>query len=132
MTIKDIITQTKLGEVLKTFEYYYGNSYSETVKSVYLKLKKITPQKNKRNMIVFIRVLKENEQGDDVVTNDFDVNDKTLFFDICGEDNDYNGLYSISSEDYDQLLGYYISEETIKQFHFSQIIAHLLWEIEWR
>lgn len=87
---------------------------------------------NIHNMVIFIRVLKENEQCDeDLVIQEFDNNDSTLMFDVCGEDDQYDGLYSIASSEYEQLLGYYIDPSTIEKFSYSQIIAHILWEIQW-
>ena len=133
MTIKEIIMQTNINEVLERFEYYYGNEHSNKVKRVYVALRKTIPKKNKTNMKVFIRVLKENEQGDnDIVIERFDVNDTNLFFDVCGEDDKYDGIYSIASSKYDELLGYYVSQKTIRRFTYSQIVAHLLWEVEWK
>lgn len=84
-------------------------------------------------MVIFIRVFKENEQDDeDIVIEEFDNNDNTLMFDVCGEDNQYDGLYSIASSDYDELLGYYIEQSTLDKFTYCQIIAHVLWEVEWK
>lgn len=83
-------------------------------------------------MVIFIRALKENEQGDeDIVVQDFDNNDTSLMFDVCGEDTQYDRLYSIASSEYEELLGYYIDSSTIDKFSYPQIIAHLLWEIQW-
>lgn len=87
----------------------------------------MTFKDNIHNMVIFIRVLKEN-----IVIQDFDNNDNTLMFDVCGEDNLYDGLYSIASSDYGELMGYYVEQFTIEKFTASQIISHILWEIEWK
>jgi hypothetical protein len=104
----------------------------EKLKQVYTKLRNIPGKSNLNNMVLFIRVLKENEQSnEDVVIQDFDTNDSTLMFDVSGEDDQYDGLYSIASSEYDELLGYYVEESTLEKFSNSQIIAHILWEIQW-
>ncbi|GEM_PF-5291150 len=131
-TVKEIILNTDLESVVKDVKLHYGEEHINTVKNVYLKLKNMASKKNTSNMVIFIRVLKENARGDeDVVISEFDNNDNSLMFDVCGEDDYYDGLYSIASSDYSELLGYYVAQSTIDKFLNSQIIAHILWEIQW-
>ena len=131
MTIKDVIMETQKQDVLKTFAYFYGTIHLEKVKKIYEKLKESNVKPNETNMIFFIRVLEENEQGDDVVVGEFDTENTNLFFDVCGENDSYEGLFSLADSEFDELLGYDVHAETLKKFSFSQIIAHLLWEIDW-
>lgn len=98
---------------------------------IFQKLKEITPIPNDFNMVLSIRAIKENELGDDVVIDSFDCDDKDVFFDVYGKADDYEGLYSIASSAYEDLLGYYVSEDTVTTFSFSQIAAHILWALEW-
>ena len=133
ITVKELINKTTYDKVAKEIKYYYGEEYVELIYPVYLKLKSVMQKKNTSNMRIFIRALKENAEGDeDIVINDFDVLDKNIMYDICGVDDLYDGLYSVASSEYSELLGYYVEEETIKKFSSSQIIAHLLFEIEWQ
>ena len=132
-TVRDIILQTDFESVAKELKIHYGDEHMQKLENVYTELKNITCKDNTRNMVIFIRVLKENEQSnEDIVIQDFDNNDNTLMFDVCGEDDQYNGLYSIASSDYNELVGYYVEQSTIEKFTCSQIIAHILWEIEWK
>lgn len=132
VTVKDIILLTDFESVANEIKIHYDDEHMEILKQVYSKLCNMPCKSNKDNMVIFIRVLKENEQGDeDIVIQDFDNNDNTLMFDVCGEDDQYDGLYSIASSEYDELLGYYVDSSTVEKFSYSQIIAHVLWEIQW-
>ncbi len=132
MTIKDIILRTDFEAVAHEVKIHYGNEHIQKLNEVYIKLKKIPCKKNTGNMVIFIRALKENDRGDeDEVIQDFDNNDNSLMFDVCGEDNQYDGLYSIASADYEELLGYYIDSSTLVKFSNPQIVAHVIWEIQW-
>jgi len=132
-TVRDIILHTNFLSVAEEIKIHYGDEHMQKLENVY-KILRDTPFKtNTYNMVIFIRVLKENEQdNEDVVIQDFNNNDNTLMFDVCGEDDQYDGLYSIASSEYDELLGYYVAQSTIEKFTYTQIIAHILWEIEWK
>ncbi|MEN6314094.1 MAG: DUF6557 family protein [Clostridiaceae bacterium] len=132
ITVKDIIQHIDFDTVEKEIKIHHGDDHLEELNHLYLKLCNMPCKKNENNMVIFIRVLKENEQGDeDITIQDFDNNDSTLMFDVCGKDDLYDGLYSIASAKYDELLGFYIESSTIERFSYSQILAHILWEIEW-
>lgn len=131
-TVKNIILQTDFDSVAKEIEMHYGDEHITRIEQVYTKLKSMDSKTNPSNMVIFIRAIRENERGDDdIVLIDFDPNDSDLAFDVCGEDEQYDGLYSIASSEYGELLGYYIEQSTIDKFSYSQIIAHILWELEW-
>lgn len=132
ITVREIVLQTDFESVAKEIKIHYGDEQMKELKHVYSKLSNMPCKSNTNNMVIFIRVLKENEQGnEDIVIQNFDNNDNTLMFDVCGEDDKYDGLYSIASSEYDELLGYYIEQSTVEKFSYSQIIAHILWEIQW-
>lgn len=82
-------------------------------------------------MVLFITAFKENESGEDVVIEHFDCDDTTVFFDVHGKDDNYEGLYSITSSPYGELLGYYISDDTLTKFNSAQIVSHILWALDW-
>jgi len=132
VTVKDIIQLTDFESVAKEIKIHYDDEHMEILKQVYSKLCNIPCKCNKNNMVIFIKVINENEQGDkDIDIQNFDNNDNTLIFDVCGEDDQYDGLYSIASSELDELLGYYVEQSTIEKFEYAQIIAHILWEIQW-
>lgn len=132
ITVRYINLHTDYESVAKEIKIHYGNEHMEKLKHVYTKLRNIPFKSNSNNMVLFIRVLKENEQSkEDVVIQDFDTNDNTLMFDVCGEDDQYDGLYSIASSEHEELLGYFVDSTTLEKFSYSQIIAHILWEIQW-
>lgn len=130
--VKDIILQTDFESVANEVKIHYGDKHFQKLKYVYLKLKNIPCKNNINNMKIFIRVLRESEQGnEDVVIQDFDNNDNSLMFDVCGQDNQFEGLYSIASSEYGELMGYYVDQATINKFSYAQILAHILWELAW-
>lgn len=132
MTVKDIIMMTNFESVYADVKIHYGDEHLQELKRLYSKLSDMPYKSNTNNMIIFIRVLKENEDGnEDVVIQDYDNDDNTLMFDVCGEDDNYEGIYSIASSEYEELLGYYVDSSTIEKFTYSQIVAHILWEIQW-
>jgi len=103
-TVKDLILKTDFDLIAKDIERHHGNEHIPKIKLIYDQLSTMSSKQNLSNMMLFIRALKENEQGDeDVVVEHFDSNDTTLWFDVCGQDNNYDGLYSISSSDYAEL-----------------------------
>ncbi len=131
-TVKDVILQTNFRTVSDEFLIHHGDKHIEKIKEIYSKLCNAESKTNRSNMIIFIRAIKENDQGDeDIVINDFDNNDNLLMFDVCGEDDEYDGLYSIGSSEYDELLGYYVDHSTFDRFSCAQIIAHVIWDLYW-
>jgi hypothetical protein len=132
ITIKDIILKTEFGDVACEIKIHYGSDHMQELHHVFNKLQSLECKSNTNNMVIFIRALKENADGEDIIIQDYDNNDTTLMFDVCGEDNKYDGLYSIASSDYEELLGYHVDQSTIEKFTYTQIIAHILWEIEWK
>ena len=131
MTVKDIILKTDFEDVFAEYKKHYEEAHKTKVMDIFQKLNEIHPSPNGCRMVLFIRAIQENESGDDVVTDDFDCDDKDVFFDVYGKADDYEGLYSIASSAYKDLLGYYVSEETVTRFSFPQIAAHILWALDW-
>ena len=131
VTVKDIILKTDFEDVFAEYKKHYEEAHKTKVMDIFQKLNEIHPSPASCRMVLFIRAIRENESGDDVVTDDFDCDDKDVFFDVYGKENDYEGLYSIASSAYKDLLGYYVSEETVTRFSFPQIAAHILWALDW-
>ena len=131
MTVQEILSKVDFDNVFMEYKKHYEEEHKGKVMDIFQKLKEITPAPNGCNMVLSIRAIKENELGDDVVIDSFDCDDKDVFFDVYGKADDYEGLYSIASSAYKDLLGYYVSEETVTRFSFPQIAAHILWALDW-
>lgn len=131
MTVQEILSKVDFDNVFMEYKKHYEEEHKGKVMDIFQKLKEITPIPNDCNMVLSIRAIKENELGDDVVIDSFDCDDKDVFFDVYGKADDYEGLYSIASSAYEDLLGYYVSEDTVTRFSFPQIAAHILWALEW-
>lgn len=131
VTVGGIISTTNFDEVLAEYIKHYEEMHRTKVEDVFLKLKEAQPSENNDNMILFIRAIKENAHGDDVVLETFDCDDPSVFFDACGIADEYDGLYSIASADYGDLLSFFVREDTLERFNFAQICAHIIWALEW-
>ena len=97
MTVQEILSKVDFDNVFVEYKKHYEEDHKEKVMDIFQKLKEITPIPNGCNMVLFIRAIQENESGDDVVTDDFDCDDKDVFFDVYGKADDYEGIYSIAS-----------------------------------
>ena len=131
ITIKDLISDLKFEDVYSEYSKHYDTVHKKIVENVFYTLLKTAPSANDCNMVLFIKAFKENSQGDDELVDTFDCDDKSVFFDVWGIGDDYDGVYSIASSPYKELLSYYVSNETLSRFSSSQIISHILWAIDW-
>ena len=131
MTVQEILSKVDFDNVFMEYKKHYEEDYKEKVMDIFQKFKEIHPSPNGCNMVLFIRAIQENESGDDVVTDDFDCDDKDVFFDVYGKADDYEGIYSIASSAYEDLLGYYVSDNTLNRFTPTQIVSHILWALDW-
>ena len=116
MTVQEILSKVDFDNVFIEYKKHYEEEHKGKVMDIFQKLKEITPIPNDCNMVLSIRAIKENELGDDVVIDSFDCDDKDVFFDVYGKADDYEGLYSIASSAYEDLLGYYVSDNTLNRF----------------
>ena len=131
MTVQEILSKVDFDNVFMEYKKHYEEEHRIIVMDIFQKLKEITPIPNDCNMVLSIRAIKENELGDDVVIDSFDCDDKDVFFDVYGKADDYEGLYSIASSAYEDLLGYYVSDNTLNRFTPTQIVSHILWALDW-
>ena len=131
MTVQEILSKVDFDNVFMEYKKHYEEEHKGKVMDIFQKLKEITPAPNGCNMVLSIRAIKENELGDDVVIDTFDCDDKDVFFDVCGKADDYEGIYSITSSAYEDLLGYYVSDNTLNRFTPTQIVSHILWALDW-
>lgn len=131
VTVGEIISKLNFHDVFAEYKKHYEEAHKTKVMDIFRKLKETNPSQNDDNMILFIRAVKENECGDDVAIDTFDCDDKSILFDVCGTADDYEGLYSIASSTYEDLLGYFVSDDTLVKFNSAQIVSHILWALDW-
>ena len=131
MTVQEILSKVDFDNVFMEYKKHYEEEHKGKVMDIFQKHKEITPIPNDCNMVLSIRAIKENELGDDVVIDSFDCDDKDVFFDVYGKADDYEGIYSIASSAYEDLLGYYVSDNTLNRFTPTQIVSHILWALDW-
>ena len=131
MTVQEILSKVDFDNVFMEYKKHYEEEHKGKVMDIFQKLKEITPIPNGCNMVLSIRAIKENELGDDVLIDSFDCDDKDVFFDVYGKADDYEGIYSIASSTYEDLLGYYVSDNTLNRFTPTQIVSHILWALDW-
>jgi len=62
ITVKDVILQSNFESVSKEIKVHYGGEHLQKIKDVYAKLRNMPYKNNSNKMIIFIRVLKENNQ----------------------------------------------------------------------
>lgn len=130
-TVNEVISKVSFEDVFLEYKKHYAEEHRTKIKEIFQILKRITPSPNHSNMFLFIRAVKENENEEDVVTDSFECDDREVFFDVCGKDDDYEGLYSIASSAYEDILGYFICDKTLTKFSAAQIVAHILWSLDW-
>ena len=131
VTVGEIISKTNFDEVWEEYIKHYEETHRTKVTDVFLKLKEAHPTENNDNMVLFIRAIGENAHGDNVELEIFDSDDRSVFFDVCGIADDYDGLYSIASSPYGDLLGYFVREDTLAKLNTAQIVAHIIWSLDW-
>lgn len=131
VTVAEIISQTTFDDVFAEYKKHYEEKHRTKVMNIFQKLKETHSSINYNNMVLFIRAVKENEFGDDAEVETFDCDDKSILFDVCGIADDYEGLYSIASSTYEDLLSFYVSDDTLIKFNFVQVVSHILWALDW-
>jgi len=131
MTVSELISKTNADDVWAEYKKHYEEAHSVIISDVFQKLKEMHPAPDCCNMVLYVQAIKENESGDDVVADVFDCDDRSVFFDVWGRADDYDGVYSIASSTYEDLLGYYVSDDTVARFSPAQIMAHILWALDW-
>lgn len=131
IAVADILSATNFNDVFTEYKKHYEEQHKATVMDIFQKLKTTEPSPNHDHMVLFIRAIKENAQGEDAEMETFDCDDNSILFDVCGIADDWEGLYSIASSSYADLLGYFVRDDTLAKFNAAQIIAHILWALDW-
>jgi len=125
-TFGDIFSGLRFEDVFAEYAKHYDPTHRERVLAVFRNIQRALPAANPDRMTVFIRVLRE-----ETLVEAFDPDDNTLFFDVCAIDDTYDGLWSVASSPYGELLGYWIREDTLAAFRPEQLTAHILEALDW-
>ena len=130
-TVHDLIATANFEEIFAQYRKHYEELHRSAIWEIFQVLKEIRPSAAASNMVLFIRAIRENDCGDDVVTDTFDCDDRSIFFDVCGKENGDPELYSIASSTYEDILGCFVHDDTLARFTPAQILAHILWSLDW-
>jgi len=130
MKIKDILLSTDFEEVAHHITLHYGSEHIEKFRVLYDRLKNSDNKSSyNENFSIMINAFRTNEEDESEFVESFSEDDTSLYFDVSAVNNDDNFLYSIVSIDKSEFSEYDISPDTLKNFSYSAILAHCLWEI---
>jgi len=135
VTLKQLIMDTDFNQVWECIARHYEiraevtiDNYKGKYKDLYEKLATLKPTDNSKNMYIYINVFKDDGNDDYYCPDSFDENDKELYFDVSGKDDEWCG-YSIVNCGFERWLGFYIDEDTLAKLSHPNIIAHCLVEM---
>lgn len=131
MTFKQLIETIEFDDVWEIIIKHYkiDSKYSkETYKNFYGKLLALVPDMNKDNMAIYIKILKDDENNDYYFPENFNENDTELYFDVCGQDNNWD-CYALEACTFENWLGFYIDPDTVSKLSRPSIIAHCIVEM---
>ncbi|MCR5541873.1 MAG: hypothetical protein K6F71_13785 [Ruminococcus sp.] len=129
MTIYDILKQTPFTEISEKIQKFYGNKDIDKFAELYNKLLSITSDHTDKKFTVYISAFRISDSDEDEYIEHFDENDTSLHYDVRGNYDDQDQVYSIAACDYSDFLQYNIDANTLKNYSYSTILAHCFWEI---
>lgn len=133
MTINELIKLCDFSSVKERLCFYYGEKDLDKYEKLYNDLKIMAPSaNNKEKMCIFITAFYEIEGGDeDAVVENYDENDRELYFDVSAYDEEDNEgiIYSIAATRYADFLLYTVDKKTLNKMSPESILAHSLYEI---
>lgn len=129
MTIYDILKQTPFTEISEKIQKFYGNKDIDKFAELYNKLLSITSDHTDKKFTVYISAFRISDSDEDEYVEHFDENDTSLHYDVRGNYDDSDQVYSIAACDYSDFLQYNIDANTLKNYSCSTILAHCFWEI---
>lgn len=137
MTILDLIRKCPFSDVEKKLKYHYDD-YDEVKAEKFRKLYSDLSNKTIKNIIdgewylcITARIMQDDENGIDPAVQEFDENDKELYFDVSAYQKGDDLLYSIVSTLHEDFLQFIIDEDTLKKYTPATLLAHALWELTW-
>lgn len=135
VTFKQLIIDTDFSKVWECIARHYEirkeismDNFKDKYMDLYEKLTTLTPAENSKNMYIYINVFKDDGNDDYYCPDSFDENDKELYFDVSGKDDEWCG-YSIVNCSFEKWLSFYIDEDTLAKLSNPNIIAHCLVEM---
>lgn len=129
MTIYDILKQTEFAEISERIQKFYGSKDIDKYAELYNKLLSITSNHIDKKFTVYISAFRISDSDEDEYVEHFDENDTSLYYDVRGNYDDEDQVYSIAACDYSDFLQYSIDDTTLKNYSYSTILAHCFWEI---
>lgn len=137
MTILDLIRKCPFSDVETKLKYHYDD-YDEVKAEKFRKLYSDLSNKTIKNIIdgewylcITARIMQDDENGIDPAVQEFDENDKELYFDVSAYQKGDDRLYSIVSTLHEDFLQFIIDEDTLKKYTPATLLAHALWELTW-
>lgn len=136
VTLKQLIEITEFDKVWDVIlkHYVIGLNYLKYSKDSYAIFYKsliaLSADVNKDNMVIYIKILKEDSNDDYYFPENYDENDRDLFFDVCGKDNNWD-CYALEGSRFEEWLGYYIDEDTLSKLTIPSIIGHCIMEMSY-
>lgn len=130
-TLRDLIMETDFKDVWSCLIRHHDINNKNSINNferLYRELVGFTPSLNDKNTYIYIKAFQEDEDGEACCVDEFDENDMKLYFDVSGKDDEGWGC-SLVAASFEDWVGYYIYEETLKKFTYPNIIAHCLWEM---
>ncbi|MFJ6209216.1 DUF6557 family protein [Lysinibacillus sp. NPDC092081] len=130
-TLKDLVLLTPFDKVWEKIVLHYPNRIEENFRVLYEKLHIIDLKDNYSNLFIYINAFEndENDENDEpVFQSSFDENNKSLYFDVSGRDDDHIG-YSLVGNSFNEWLNFYIDSDTLDSMSVESILAHCLWEM---
>lgn len=130
LTFKELIAVTDFDKVWQQFIIHYPNKKDRFAKfsTLYKNLKFTLSVPNESNMYIYINIFQEKTDGETIWIEQFDDDDASLHFDVCGKDDNWIG-YSLVSSRFCEWLGYYIDASSLQTMKNESFIAHCLWEM---
>ena len=130
MTILNLFNLCSYQDVERELLTHYSDVDTDNFRRLYLNLNKMKIKKViDKELYICITVRRIQDDGLDLVLDEFDEFDKDIYFDVSGFEKGNDILYSISSLSYEEFLQYKIDEKTLERFSPEAILAHTLWEI---
>lgn len=128
MKIIDLIHKTDENKILEAIALHYGSDEIEQFKNLIKNLRLITPDRNEINTTIFIKVYEESET-DDIIRENFDETDTSLYFDVSAYNDSDDTIYSIAGASYSEFLNYTVEPDTLNKMSYQYILAHCLFEV---
>lgn len=124
MKIYELLKRTRPEEVISKIKLYYVDKDIELYKELYNKLLNMESNINAQNLYIFITSYIEDKDS-----RVFGGNDLTIDFDVSAYELSSDSIYSIAASPYADFLNYTIDDNTLRNFTFSEILAHCFYEI---